>query len=271
MAEFDKSKELLNYLDIPEDIDSADKLKEYVDTKFVSREQATKDPKIIGEINGPFVHKMKKIANENGIEFDEGELKDKVIPDIFMLAIEKQKGSFASQIEELKTNKPPDEALKKWEDKYNKQTESLKEFKSLATQRATEIEKMKAEQENFIKTQKVKAHKDSAFSSVPLSNTASKFEIKGFRSMIEETYKPDFDEDGNIFPTKDGKRIPNEKKKDTFLSYQELIKFEADKEGLSPKNGQVKHQKVTGVRTNGSGIAVPPEKARRPLAARPTA
>lgn len=268
MAEFNITEELTQYLDLADGIDSREKLIEAIDGKYISRDEAAKDPKIIGAINGGYETQMKNFAKDQGIEFDEGELTGKKLPEIMQVALTKQKTGYSAQIDELKQNKPDTEAVKKWEEKYNKQGASLNEYKSLSTQRAGEIEKMKADQETFIKTQKIKVHKEGAFNSVEYSNQADKLRLKGFRMEMDETYKPETDEDGNIFPTKDGKRIANEKKKDTFLTYQELINFEADKAGLTAKNKQVTRQAVTGQRQTGSGIVGKPGETRRKVAPR---
>lgn len=263
MADFDLTKELTTYLDLPEGIDSAEKLREAVDDKFISRDQATKDPKIIGAITGGYETRIKKIAKSSGIEFDDGELDGKKLPEVFELSINKQKSAFETQLDEVKAT--PNDQVQKWEDKFNKQKESLNQFKERATTLASEVEQMKADKDNFIKNEKIKAHKDSAFQGINWSNQIDDFAKKGFKATIDETYKPEFDEDGNIFPTKEGKRIPNEKKKDTFLNYSELIKFEAEKANLTAKNGGVPRQRVPGFKPNASGI-VDTERIRKKAA-----
>lgn len=263
-------KDLGEYLGFTEDklkeFDTPDALKAEVDKQFIRRENALKDKEfkkaVTGELLGSIATKTKSIAKTYGIEFQPEEIKDQPVEKIVELSLSKLSIASQTALEEVKKQiSKPDEALKQWEEKYNKLNTSFADTNKLLEATKTEFTSFKEKTASEIKNAKLTFQEEQEFGKIEnlFKPNINEVEKIGFRSAIKSRAKFDFDDAGKMIVTDlEGHLIPNKNKHGEFMKPEEFLKEEGLKLGVIPANP---HSKPTPKpiipvpATNGNGHA----------------
>lgn len=226
----DTLKEFLAELDLPAEL--ADKpiaeIKDKFNEQFVARKIADSDPDIVKNITGKTLGRLsRQLGTTFGLEKEEWE--GQKFEDIIAKAEAKTK----TQIEDLKKaaeGKNPD--AKEWEEKISKATKERDQYKKMAEEKDREFGDFKQTAEQEKKGLKLGFALTGIKSKIEWSESANDLAKKGFDAHINENYKFDFDESGNLLAfDKSGNKVENTKKTG-FLTPDEVYKAEAAKHGL---------------------------------------
>lgn len=227
-------KDVLDVLGLPTDVDSKEKLAELHRKNYITKAEAIEDDEVVkkveGRIYGGLTTEAKRLFG-----FSKEEIKDKPFKDILREGAER----FATKITELEeaSGKGSEEVVKRLNGE-------LEKFKNQANQYKTDLEKVigeKSELENGF-TQKLKEFKvqsayKEAFSQIPLSETANDLTKRGFNDHVRSTYKFDVDEEENVIVLDaKGQKVPNPTKTGAYLGLVDVLKMEAEKNGILKKN-----------------------------------
>jgi hypothetical protein len=232
-------KDLLGYLGVSEDVDTLDAFKAQFNDKFLPTDQAhtneTVVSKVIGKKFGSQKTMAKRLAKEFDLELDD-EVLSKEPEHIFEHIVKAAK----TKVEELDTlvKTKGDDAVKEWQEKYEKVNTKLKDYEGSVKSLKSELEKTVSEKESTIRSFKVNSVYKDAIGSLRFSKTANEFAKKGFESIINEKYAIEFDEkdEAYIADAKTKQRIPNPAKAGEFLGIKDVFSMEAEQGGLLEKN-----------------------------------
>lgn len=226
-------KDVYEYLGVkPEDINSIDDLKSKFEPTFVRRDQAVKDPEIVSKVTGKLTGSLRtailSTAKELEVEIGDDEIKDKKVEEIAKILGSKAKEKITALDKRASSNNP-DDINKEWESKYTKLEKKFKDTESLLNTTKSQFETESAlwatEKKSIAFNNR---HKD-ALSKVRFKTGITDLEMKGFNAIINEKYKHEFDESGNIFPTDaKGNRISNPKVAGTFMDFEDIYNMEAN-------------------------------------------
>lgn len=218
---------------------TAEEIKTFIDEKFVSRENATKDEKIqkaiVGKLVGSVRTKIKQLGEFDSKELDELKLEEMV---------DKLNEKFSTQITSLKekgkegNDKRVNDLQKELEDKIK----SISDYKKALEEKETYIQTKEGEFSNTFKTYKINDQLGKIKSSLPFTDDFQKKEVlkTGFDAMINSKFKFALnDKDELEVFTADGNHIKHPKKAGEFLKPDELLLQEAESQGLIKKNNAV--------------------------------
>jgi predicted phage tail protein len=228
------------YLDIDvNSVESLDKLKDSFATSYarkdVYKSELSKDPSfvnpLIGKRLGAIETKLKQTAKESlGVEFNDGEFKDKSIEDILELTANKYKTKHETALQELKSKfkSDPSELTKEWEEKLKLAKEEANNWREENTKIRGEFDQYKTNIQVEKEQIRLKDNLDKAFGSIKFAPEANELVIEGFKTKVMNEVKFGFDENNN-FSTfdKDGKTIFNPKKHGQPYSPEEYLKDKA--------------------------------------------
>lgn len=193
----------------------------------------------VGRLKGTWGVELKRIAKDNGIEFEPDELKDKKLEDIFGLTLAKYKSMSEDAIQKIKDesrkSKPAD--IQEWEGKVSKLNDKIGQLE--ATNNLLKDEMAKKEQAYLgeIKNTKLGLQEESLWNSVKFRHDLDDITKLGFKSYIKSNYKIDLDDKDQIVITdKEGKFIPDSTKHGAFKSATQVITEEALNKKLLEKN-----------------------------------
>lgn len=256
----DTFKAFLKELDLPEDLADKpiDEVKGKFHEQFVARAIADSDEEIVNKITGKRMGVLTNLAKrEFGLE--SSEIEGKKFEELITIASKKTK----AQIEELKAaaeGKNPD--AKEWETKIKAAQTERDQFKKMAEEKDREFGEFKQTAEQEKKGLKLGFALTGIKSKIEWSETANDLAKKGFDAHINENYKFDFDESGNLLAfDKSGNKVENSKKTG-FLTPDEVYKAEAAKHGLL-KLANPNPVKRPGERNNESSVKTPDGYTRR--------
>lgn len=251
---FGFSSEDLEKFDKPEDFKAA------IDKRFIARDMIADDESIMsemrGRINGPYQTKLIQVLRESGVEFEEGDIKDKKIPEIAQLGISKINKKYQSELESLKSassgKEGLEQAMKKWELEKDKIIKERDEFKSLHEKSVGEVENLMSkfgeEKKNWRVDQKWKELLSGVkYKTEGLDEHRTNLLKSGFEGLVRSTYKLDLDEQGNpvILNQADGKKVESSDTAGKLLAPEEAIKNLAVKQGVWSDNAHGGKKVVT--------------------------
>jgi len=219
-------------------------LTKFIDEKFVAREHATKDQKIIDSVFGKTVGSLRTKIKQLG-EFDAKEIEGAKIEDLLEKFNEKKN----AQIEELKT-KGKDGNDKKLNDliaELDKEKLSKSELKKALEEKETYIQTKESEFGNTFKSYKINDKVSKIKSSLNFIDDFQKKEVlkTGFDALVNSKYKFELnDKDEVEIFTADGSHIKNPKKAGEFLKPEEVLLIEAELQGLIKKNNAGNEKKT---------------------------
>lgn len=226
-------KEVFDFLGLPADIDSVDKLKTKFESKFITKAVAHEDDeiksKVSGAIYGGLTTEAKRLFG-----FKSEEIKDKDFKDILKMGAETM-GAKIKSLEDAAGNDERYMNLKKEYDgvlgKFNQTTEDLGKLRK-------ELDDEKATAANQIKSFKVNHAYEAERSKLPFTDGAPEVAKIGFDTVFKSKYKLDLDEQGGpIVMTQDGKRVANPKRTGEYLGLAEVLDLELEAiPGLKKKN-----------------------------------
>jgi hypothetical protein len=255
MADIKKIAEMLDY---PGDLekDGDELLQAHIEKTFVARSLAPDDPDLIKTITGRRMGSintaLNRVAKAVSIEFSKEETEGKKIEDILDALGEKVKGNLeelkkASVAGDDKKVEKLSKAAQEWEQKYN-------EISAMKTNVDKELETERANFQTSLKKTKIDLAYKDALGRIQFSETASPILMKGFNSLISETYAFDIDESENVIvkDAKTGQRIQNANKTD-YLGLEDILKSEAEKAEILKKNNSGKTTSTPPIKTAGNG------------------
>jgi hypothetical protein len=265
--------ELIKYMDLPDDIDSLDKAKEVFEKNFVKRTMAATDPEIVKSITGQRMNSIEgdlfKVGKEIGIEIDEEIKKAARAEDKIAIIGTRFKSLMESKLEEeRKKHADPSEAIKGYEEKFNKMKTSLKEKDELLSSSKTQYDELfstlKNKERDIIINSKL-----SSVKSNPAIKKDDELKLIGFETKFNQKYITDIDEEKKeviVRLRENGQQIPSKTKTSTFMTFEDLYIQEADSAGLIIKQGQPARVPVRTNQSNQRNDDPPaPRKRNRPV------
>lgn len=242
-----EAKELLDFLGV--EATNLDEFKTQFSGKYFTEKQIHSDKSLLGKFTGKTLSQIKKTilneAREAEIPFTQGEFDEMELEGVFKTLRTRQAEMFGGKLTELQAQvgKSGEEAVKPYLEKISKYEQSLADEKKAKQEIAEQFNQFKGEAEGRIKSTRVDYFKKDLTSDIESAfDVAAKkdeLKMKGWRSHISENFRFDFDEhDQPVILDKNGSKIKNPKKADEWLSPKDVLKEEADKLGLIPKNPQ---------------------------------
>lgn len=233
------TKDLLNYLGIESaNIDDFKaKFSELYDKKgSLDRDAISQE---VGRIKGALEVAVKRMAKENGIEFEADELKDKKLEDIIGISYKKMLANSDTAIQKIKDesrkSKPAD--IQEWESKVSKLNDKLGQLEATNNQLKDDMVKKEQEFLGTIKKTKLGLQEKSLWSGFKFRHDLDELTRKGFEAYVQEKYKLDLDDKESLIITdKDGKFIPDTTKHGAFKTPHQVILEEATAKNLFEKN-----------------------------------
>jgi hypothetical protein len=239
-------KDLLNTLGITEDIRDVSEFKKIIEDKFVPVSEIAErkeliEPivnKAIGKRIGSIETLLKKTAKEHGIDIEGGELKDKPIEEVTKHLFGKLTDAHTSVVKDLKTqlDGKSDEVFKKLQKEIEEYKTKYSEVENLLNDTKNQFTKLQSDKENEIKSFKIEVKKKSIFDTIGFKKDMSAVEKTGFETLLNSKYALDLDGDEIVVKDKSGKRIKNDKVVGAFKTFEEVLKEEAEANGLISKN-----------------------------------
>lgn len=241
-----EANKILAYVGM-EDVKSFDEFQEKFAQEFVrtNPEIIKGHPvhsKIIGNKIGGIKTAMQRALRTNSIPFSDDDFKEEKIETLVESWLGKTATMNSEKVKELeeKLKQGTDARVAEWETKYNEVNNKFQEAtQKLSTVETEWSEKLTKKEQEILDRDRRNA-KDKTYGGIKWPTGVDELKKKGFIATIEESVKFDFDETGKFVPMKDGKKIPNPAKADTFFDADEYVKVEAIKAGvwaLSPHNG----------------------------------
>lgn len=227
------------------DIDPAtakvEDFKTAVDAKFITLDEATKNPDIMKKAVGSFGFEVNDaLKKEFGLE--KSEIKDLPTKEIVQFAAKKLMG----KIKELEDSagKGVDEKVKELTGKIEKLQGVANQYKSDLDKTAGELETEKTNFSTKLKGFKVQNLMKDAKSKLAWSEQATEVSKRGFDAIISDKYVIEVgDDDAVSILDKAGKKIPHPKKTGTYLGIDEVMDMELESAGLKKKNNLDPKQK----------------------------
>lgn len=239
MSEF---KQLCEFTGI--EAENLDQFKEQFQSKFIVKENVIKDPeltdKIYGKIMGSQMTKIRQMFKEEGVEFSEDETKSvKKNDELFMLGLNKLKGSFVNQIEEVKKTSTTgtDDRLKDYEAKLQKLEKEKNDIKNAWKSTGEEFEKYKFDVANTIKNKEIEFKLSKAKEVLKMRPKINDAERAGFEAIMRNKLKFDLDDNGQLVTLNaNGERIKSKVKAGDFMPAEEALQDIINELGLGDTN-----------------------------------
>lgn len=229
-------KEFLNYIGIPEDVESLDEAKEKFNSAFIKKDmQAIKDEKelygkVVGAYNESNKTLFKRTAKELGIDLSGEDLDKMHIGQIIETVVPKTFKGFIDQINTLKesSGKGVNEKIQAVQAEFEK-------FKNDHKEKIEGYDKIKGEFDNFrtakdkeLNDYKVSQKKNEKYGSFKWGAGATPLKKTGFINHVESKYVPVLDESGELIPVdKQGNKIPNPAKAGAYKTWEDVLVDEA--------------------------------------------
>lgn len=240
------------------------KFKEKYVSSQVYNDELKKAKDAHGESWGKSKTKAKQTFKALGVEFEDGELKDKELPDILELGYTKLDAKIKDMTDKINGANPD---LEKIEGKYKadleakaKKIEELTNFWETSKAEKEEVEKNLTGKLNDFK---VGYSLKEAYGKVAFKDGMTELERKGFNAHIDEKYIFKLEEDELApFDRKTGERVKDTK---GYVPVTDVLNMEAKEVGLAKQNGTPANPVKKTVETpsnNGEGRKLHPEAAR---------
>lgn len=240
-----ETKDILDYLGIQ--ADSMDELKAQFSQKYMTEKGIHENRELLAKFTGRTLAKISQSiigkAKEDEIEITDGEFKDKPVEDIFSELTGRYKSRYESQIRDLNAQigKTGEEAVKPWQEKVTKFESALADEKRAKQEIAQQFEAYKKDSDNRIKETRIQYLRKDIMSGIDYDpqQIGDPLKKEGWESHVSKNFRLDYDEHDNpIITDNQGRKIPNPKKADEWLSPKDVLSMEADKLGLTKKNPQ---------------------------------
>lgn len=195
-------KSIIDYFGIEADPENLteEQFQEEIKKKVVFREVAHLDAdhvnKMTGRTLGAIETEFKQRAKDLGIEFEDGELKDKKLTEVINITFDKANKKIASLTEATKADKGTKH--KELEEELNKYKTEIGTYKEVAQKANQTLAEKEQEWNSQLKRFKLDTHLKEIKSKIPFSSDASPYTIKGFEASINEEVEFDFDENESI-------------------------------------------------------------------------
>jgi hypothetical protein len=222
-----------------------DQFKEQFQSKFILKENAPKDPEIIQQISGKVLGSemtnLKRMFKGEGIEFNEDEFKEiRKNEELVALAVNKMKGGFLNQIEDVKklSGNGFDEKVKEYQDKIGKLEKERGEIKSAWKQTADEFEKYKVDVAQSMRSKEIDFRVTKAKEGLRFRPKLNEAERHGFEAILKSKLKFDLDETTGQLITMNasGERIKSKVKAGDFMQPDEAMQEIINELGLGETN-----------------------------------
>lgn len=221
-----------------------DQFKEQFQTKFVLKENVVKDPDltsaITGKVMGSQMTKIRQMFKEEGIEITEEETKTiKKNEELFQLGMNKLKGTFINQIEDVKKSSAlgSDERLKEYESRISKIEKEKNDIKAAWKSTGEEFEKYKSDISTAMKHKEIDYKVSKAKESLKLRAKINEAERAGFESILKNRLKFDMDDSGSlVIMNANGERIKSKVKAGDFMPAEEAMQEIVNELGLGESN-----------------------------------
>lgn len=256
-------KDLLNFLNIEDVTDETDfdEFKKKFNERFALASSIEEEKGKLGERMGIAEKEIKKLFKSQGVEFEEGETKDKSLEEIVKIGSEKLTESHQSKIKELKdaAGKTDDKKLKELEAKLEKQQSQWDQDREQLDKVKSELDEKQQNWEQEKTTWKINEQVKSAKSKIPVIDKISEIQKRGFDSLISDKAKFELDEEGSVWPVdpKTGKKFENPDKTGEYLNLESFLKNQAIEAGIYKQNGggspsdtKITHQQENGQQRN---------------------
>lgn len=253
-VEAPKLEQVLEYMGF-EDVKTFPEFQDKLSQEWIRKnlEVVRGDEKFYGQLLGA---KSKGTMNagfralkENAILYDENEFKDLKLETFVESAITKAAKSYSEKVKSLEEQLAAagtDERVTKLQADLDAVNAKYQEATGKIAATQTEWETKYNQREEDIKTLNKKSAEERSYGGVKYASGVDELKKKGFVATVKEQVTFEFDEAGKFVPMKDGKKIPNPLKADTFYTAEEYLQSEANKAGIgavSPHNGKVEAPK----------------------------
>ncbi len=221
-----------------------DQFKEQFQTKFVLKENVVKDPDltsaITGKVMGSQMTKIRQMFKEEGIEITEEETKTiKKNEELFQLGMNKLKGTYINQIEDVKKSSAlgSDERLKEYESRIQKIEKEKNDIKAAWKSTGEEFEKYKYEMASSLKQKEVDFRLAKAKEVLKMRPKINEAERAGFEAILKNRLKFDLDDNGQLVTMNaNGERIKSKVKAGDFMPAEEAMQDIINELGLGDTN-----------------------------------
>lgn len=221
-----------------------DQFKEQFQSKFIVKENVIKDPeitdKIYGKIMGSQMTKIRQMFKEEGVEFTEEETKAiKKNDELLVLGLNKLKGGFINQIEDVKKSNSvgADQRLSEYEARIAKIEKEKNDIKAAWKSTGEEFEKYKSDISTAMKQKEIDYKVSKAKESLKLRAKINEAERAGFESILKNRLKFDMDDTGSlVIMNSNGERIKSKVKAGDFMPAEEAMQEIVNELGLGETN-----------------------------------
>ena len=221
-----------------------DQFKEQFQSKFIVKENVIKDPeitdKIYGKIMGSQMTKIRQMFKEEGVEFTEEETKAiKKNDELLVLGLNKLKGGFINQIEDVKKSNTvgADQRLSEYEARIAKIEKEKNDIKAAWKSTGEEFEKYKFEMASSLKQKEVDFRLAKAKESLKMRPKINEAERAGFEAILKNRLKFDLDDNGQpVTMNANGERIKSKVKAGDFMPAEEAMQDIINELGLGDTN-----------------------------------
>lgn len=221
-----------------------DQFKEQFQSKFIVKENVIKDPeitdKIYGKIMGSQMTKIRQMFKEEGVEFTEEETKAiKKNDELLVLGLNKLKGGFINQIEDVKKSNTvgADQRLSEYEARIAKIEKEKNDIKAAWKSTGEEFEKYKFEMASSLKQKEVDFRLAKAKETLKMRPKINEAERAGFEAILKNRLKFDLDDNGQLITMNaNGERIKSKVKAGDFMPAEEAMQDIINELGLGDTN-----------------------------------
>ena len=221
-----------------------DQFKEQFQSKFIVKENVIKDPeitdKIYGKIMGSQMTKIRQMFKEEGVEFTEEETKAiKKNDELLVLGLNKLKGGFINQIEDVKKSNTvgADQRLSEYEERIAKIEKEKNDIKAAWKSTGEEFEKYKFEMASSLKQKEVDFRLAKAKEVLKMRPKINEAERAGFEAILKNRLKFDLDDNGQLVTMNaNGERIKSKVKAGDFMPAEEAMQDIINELGLGDTN-----------------------------------
>lgn len=221
-----------------------DQFKEQFQSKFIVKDNVIKDPeltdKIYGKIMGSQMTKIRQMFKEEGVEFTEEETKSiKKNDELLVLGLNKLKGGFINQIEDVKKSNTigADQRLSEYEARIAKIEKEKNDIKAAWKSTGEEFEKYKYEMASSLKQKEVDFRLAKAKEVLKMRPKINEAERAGFEAILKNRLKFDLDDNGQLVTMNaNGERIKSKVKAGDFMPAEEAMQDIINELGLGDTN-----------------------------------
>ncbi len=239
---FELAPELSEMLGLDSEFDSKDAMKKAFEEKFIAIKNIKDNSEIVnslyGKVLGTAQTKLKASYKALGVEFEDGEIKDKKFEEIIDIATPKIEAMQTKKFDDFKATYEGDDKveIEKMQAKLTAQDETWKtkysDLEGLHTDLKGKFETQVTDFKADLKNRDLGLAKRKGLDGIKWAKDTESFDLKykGFQSQFDEKYNLDLDaEDPSkvIITNKEGSRIIDDTKVSEFASYESVLEKEA--------------------------------------------